>query len=190
MTSAIVYLHGFNSSPQSFKAAQTRDYFSWHFPELQIVIPQMPFDPQVALSMARAAIPVNSAPAFIGSSMGGFYANILAEELSARAVLINPAVRPYELLRDYLGLQVNDTTGEKFTLEERHMLELQRMDTGVPSEPHKRLLLTQTADETLDFLDAASQFHASPAIIEYGGNHSFEGYERWLPRIADFLFYQ
>lgn len=167
---------------------QSLQYFSRHFPVLPCVVPQLPFDPVAALERARSSVPANTSPVFVGSSLGGFYANILAERYASKAVLINPAVRPYELLRDYLGPQENDTTGEKFTLGERHMLELQRMDVRAPSEPHKRIVLLQTGDETLNYLDAATQFSRSPSIIEYGGNHSFEGYERWLPRISEFLF--
>ena len=37
----------------------------------------------------------------IGSSLGGFYATFLAEKYGARAVVINPAIRPYDDLRPY-----------------------------------------------------------------------------------------
>ena len=43
----------------------------------------------------------------IGSSLGGFYATHLAERFGVRAVLINPAIRPYEDLQPFAGRQLN-----------------------------------------------------------------------------------
>ena len=55
----------------------------------------------------------------IGSSLGGYYATHLAERCGARAVLINPAIRPYDDLRRYVGPQVNLHSGETFEVIER-----------------------------------------------------------------------
>lgn len=126
-------------------------------------------------------------PVLIGSSMGGYYANYLAERYACRAVLVNPAVRPYELLRDYFGPQTNNYTGETFTLGEAQMAELKKYDVATMQQPGHRLLMVQSEDETLDFRQATSYFSRSPAIIEQGGNHSFTGFEKWLPAIAAFL---
>jgi hypothetical protein len=49
------------------------------------------------------------------------------------------------------------------------------------------LLLTQTGDETLDFREGTAHFHASPAIIEYGGDHAFQNAERHFPFMLQFL---
>ncbi|HWV88437.1 MAG TPA: YqiA/YcfP family alpha/beta fold hydrolase, partial [Burkholderiales bacterium] len=63
----------------------------------------------------------------IGSSLGGFYATYLAEKLSLKAVLINPAIDPHVGLRAYLGAQKNLHTGEPYELTEAHLREWQKL---------------------------------------------------------------
>ena len=50
---------------------------------------------------------------FIGSSMGGYFSSYLLERYGGKAVLINPAVQPYNLLADYLGEHVNPYTKKR-----------------------------------------------------------------------------
>ena len=59
---------------------------------------------QVAAMLARftAGMPPEELTV-VGSSLGGFYATWLAEKTGCRAVLLNPVVRPWELVRDFLG---------------------------------------------------------------------------------------
>ena len=62
--------------------------------------------------------------AFVGSSLGGFYATWLAERYDAKAVMINPSVRPFTDLERYLGPQRNLYTGEEYELTRDHFAEL------------------------------------------------------------------
>lgn len=88
----ILYLHGFRSSPQSFKAralAARLDELGradeWRCPVLSVA-------PLAAIAAAEAE--VAGVPAqrvtVIGSSLGGYYATWLAEKHGWRAVLLNP----------------------------------------------------------------------------------------------------
>ena len=64
-------------------------------------------------ALGRAQRRRGDALTFIGSSLGGYYATHLAERFGARAVLINPAVRPYDDLRRGAASQTNLYTGER-----------------------------------------------------------------------------
>ena len=58
--------------------------------------PQLPPSPAEAVALMQHLVhawPLDRL-AVIGSSLGGFYATVLAEQLGCRAVLINPAVDP------------------------------------------------------------------------------------------------
>lgn len=158
-----------------------------YHPSVQCLIPQLSFAPAEAIEQITQLMSTIDEPVIIGSSLGGYYANFLVEQFGCKAVLVNPAVYPDHLLKAYLGSQTNDYSGETYTLTTQHMIELRALAIEQMAEPQKRMLMLQTADETLDFNEAAHFYRASRAIIEYGGDHSFIGYDQWLPAIADFL---
>ena len=89
----IVYLHGFNSSPQSHKAQVLRRYLEERGRGAQFACPALPPLASDALREIERALPQKPL-CFVGSSLGGFYATYLAENLGVRAVLINPAGNP------------------------------------------------------------------------------------------------
>lgn len=126
-------------------------------------------------------------PVLIGSSMGGFFANYIAERYGCRAVLVNPAVQPHRLLAAYLGEQRNPYTGEICTLTAQHMVELRDLVVSSMAHPERRMVLLETGDQTLDYREAEAFYRASHCHVEPGGDHSFSRYAAWLPRIAEFL---
>jgi uncharacterized protein len=115
---ALVYLHGFRSSSQGVKATELRRYLAALPPATRpsLYVPDLPHRPAAAIAMVAARIEREiplAAVTFIGSSLGGYYATWLAEHYGSHAVLINPAVRPYDDLRPFLGPQRNPYTGEE-----------------------------------------------------------------------------
>lgn len=158
-----------------------------YYPHIKCLVPQLSFAPAKAIEQITALMDKLNDPVIIGSSLGAYYANFLVEQYGCKAVLVNPAVYPDQLLKAYLGPQSNDYTRETYTLTTQHMVELRALAVAPISEPSKRLLMVQTADETLDFSEATHFYQGSRSIIEYGGNHSFIGYDQWLPTIVHFL---
>lgn len=190
MSVNLVYLHGFLSSPQSVKAQQTLNYMQQHHPDVSLFVPELPPYPTDTLALLESLI--SGLPEgqlrFIGSSMGGYLSTYLVERFGGKAVVINPAVRPYELLVDYLGEHKNPYTGKRFTLFPEHMTELKVMDTTTLKQPECYWALLQTGDETLDYRQAENKYQGAKVTVEEGGDHSFQGYEDHLPAIASFLF--
>src|SRR3954464_4804075 len=84
----LLYLHGFRSSPQSAKARWMADWVGANRPDLAWACPQLPPSPAAALADIRAIVADWPAArtGVIGSSLGGFYATIVAEMLGCRAV--------------------------------------------------------------------------------------------------------
>ncbi|MFK8019652.1 MAG: YqiA/YcfP family alpha/beta fold hydrolase [Pseudomonadales bacterium] len=190
MSPLVLYVHGFQSSPQSAKAQQCKKYLQRSSPELEFLAPQIPSYPLQAIRLLKAIIERNAGRrvVLLGSSLGGYYALHLAQHFGLRAALINPSIYPFKTIAQYLGPQINPYTNEQFTLQERHISELQNMQVRLQADEYQNfLLLLQTGDETLDFTEASAYLCGARAIIEYGGNHSFVGFNRWLPEIMAFL---
>lgn len=184
---AFLYLHGFNSSPDSGKARQTKAWLATTHPDVDFICPFLSPFPEVAMAQAEAALAGRSVGGILGSSMGGFFATFLAEKYGCRAVLINPAVHPWEGRAHLLGDQANYHTGEVHRIEPRHLDQLRNYEVPVLSQPGRFLVLVQTGDEVLDYHQAVTKYVGGQVVVEDGGDHGFQGYERHLPYIYRFL---
>jgi predicted esterase YcpF (UPF0227 family) len=185
----ILYLHGFNSSPDSHKARVLHDYMKRKGLSDRIDIPEIPPAPVDAIELLQQhakEITRQYALSVVGSSLGGFYATWLAEKYNCPAVLINPAVKPHELLRKYLGENINYYTAESWVLDESHISKFRELYIDIVSNPQRYLLMLQTGDETLDYREALDKYSDSPSIVEQGGSHAFSEFENHLDKILDF----
>lgn len=198
----ILYLHGFNSSPLSIKAEQTRQYFHQHFPDINFVCPQLATSPSEAILQLEAIIESDKEPSakgevsrrqwfLIGSSLGGYFASYLANKYQLRAVLINPAIKPFELLEEYIGEQTNPYTDITYQVTTQHMQALKAIEQNAPNfddqQKNNYLVMVQTGDEVLDYQQAVEKYQHCRLIVEPGGDHSFIGFDKKLPIIAAFL---
>jgi len=188
---AVLYIHGFLSSPKSHKAQITGEWLSRERPDCQYLSPQFSSYPDQAASalLALTSQYKGQCLSVIGSSLGGFWATWLVEkQLAQRAVLINPAVAPQHLIFDHIGTPLkNYYTDDVYLLEESHAKVLEACYFDRLQQPEKYWLMVQTGDETLDYRLAVDKYAACKQTIETGGSHTFEGYENWLPQIMSFL---
>jgi len=120
--------------------------------------------------------------ALVGSSLGGYYATWLAERHALRAVLVNPAVRPYELLRAYLGPQRNLYTGGEYEFTARHLDELRALEVDSVT-PERYLVLVATADEVLDYRVAIARYSGARQIVVEGGDHGFSAFGDYMDEV-------
>lgn len=185
----LLYLHGFNSSPESIKAQQISQWFQQHHPEVKVVVPHLAPYPTQAWQQIEAILTEynDHQIGVVGSSLGGYLATRVSQQLACPAVLINPAVKPYELLVDYLGENSNLYTGETYTLIPEHINELKALDCPELLQPEKLWALLQTDDEVLDYRQAEAKYQAGKVTVEQGGDHSFVNFERHFNDIVTFL---
>ena len=180
----IVYLHGFNSSPQSHKAQLLGRHMAERNLASEYACPALPPLASDAIRLVEELMPPENC-CFIGSSLGGFYATHLAEKHGAQAVLINPAINPHVGLRAYLGTQKNLHTGEPYDLTEAYLREWEEL--YVPQiTPARYLLIVETGDEVLDYRKAVARYSGAEQIVIPGGDHSLQSFPQHLPRILQF----
>ncbi|UUD65902.1 alpha/beta fold hydrolase [Pseudomonas seleniipraecipitans] len=185
MTTAILYIHGLNSSPASTKASQLTAAMTALGLQAQLRVPALHHHPRQAIAQLEALITELGRPVLVGSSLGGYYATHLAERHGLKALLINPAVCPHRLFDGYLGPQRNHYSGETWDLTADHVTALAELETPPPADPTRYQVWLQTADETLDYRHAQTYYRHCALRIEAGGDHGFQGFaERLLMLFA------
>jgi predicted esterase YcpF (UPF0227 family) len=183
----LIYVHGFNSSPLSFKATLLRKRMTELGRVHEFVCPELPHHPADAIALLSQLVTDHAAerPVLIGSSLGGYYSTWLAERYDAPAVLINPAVRPYELLSSLIGRQTNLYSGIQYDFTREHVAELRGLEVET-IHPERYLLLVGTADEVLDYRQAVERYRGAPHIVDEGGDHGLSSFRRYIDRILEF----
>jgi len=126
--------------------------------------------------------------AVVGSSLGGFYATWLAEQIGCRAVLLNPAVRPARDLRPHLGEHAlwHDAS-QHFVLEPEFIDELQAMELDHISHPDRYFAVIAKGDEVLDWEEMTGHFPGESVKLLPQGDHALSDYEQHLDEIIEFL---
>jgi predicted esterase YcpF (UPF0227 family) len=181
----LIYIHGFNSSPASSKAQLVKAKLEAMGRGEEFLAPALPHSPAQAAALLDALVKRHSAAALVGSSLGGYYATWLAEKHGARAALLNPAVRPYELLSVHVGVQQNLYTGERYEFTAQHLEELRALETGAIT-PDRYLLVAATGDEVLDYRAAVARYRGCRQIVIKGGDHGLSGFADCVDAVLDF----
>jgi hypothetical protein len=183
----VLYLHGFNSAPQSHKAQALKRYLEARGLGERFACPKLPHRPSEAIALVERELAARApgAVTLVGSSLGGFYATYLAERHGLRAVLLNPAVTPQLDLESYLGPQRNLYTGEAYELTREHIAEWRALDTPT-IHPERYLLIVETGDEVLDYRVAVRKYAGARQIVVAGGDHTLKSFAEHLPAIVAF----
>ena len=183
----LIYLHGFNSSPDSRKAQQLKHYMNEHGLGDRYCCPALPTSGKSAVGLVETEIARHPRESItlVGSSLGGFYASYLAERHDLRAILINPAIFPHEDLRSYLGMQRNLYTQKSYELTEEHLVEWEKL--YLPAiHPERYLVLVETGDEVLDYRQALEKYKGAKQIVIEGGDHSLQSFPAHIQLILQF----
>jgi len=183
----LIYIHGFNSSALSYKAGLLREHMATLGLADHYACPELSHRPAQAMAQLEALIASQDprGVTLVGSSLGGFYATTLVERFGARAVLVNPAVRPYELLAGFLGPQTNLYTSESYVLTPQHITELHALELETIT-PSRYLLITATGDEVLDYRAGVERYAGCEQIVVSGGDHGFRGFSAYLDTVVAF----
>jgi predicted esterase YcpF (UPF0227 family) len=191
----VLYLHGFRSSPRSFKAQAVQAWLARHRPGVHWWCPQLPPSPGEAMAMVTAGIaswPDDAGSVVLGSSLGGFYATWVAQQRPWRAVVMNPAVDPARDLAAYIGEQTAfHDPEERFFFRAEFIAELRQLTLPGPQQapdlPSRLMAVIAQGDELLDWREMRQRYHGASLRIVPGSDHALSDFEQHLPHILQFL---
>ncbi|HYG46140.1 MAG TPA: YqiA/YcfP family alpha/beta fold hydrolase [Bordetella sp.] len=191
----ILYLHGFRSSPESFKARLMAQALAarglggehdWQCPQLP-ASPRQALD--LALGLARGQLAQADSPrrlTIIGSSLGGYYATWLAEQLDCKAVLLNPAVEAARDLATQVGQYRMYHSDAPFEFRAEYVDELAAARVAAITQLERYFLLAATGDQVLDWREMQARYAGCRQRIVQGSDHGLSDFDRWLPEVLDF----
>lgn len=184
----IVYLHGFRSSPGSFKARRMAQHLQQLGRSGELVCPQLPASPRLAIELIARLLDEHAASdvTLIGSSLGGFYATWLAEQRGCKAILLNPAVKPPRDLEAYVGVTTAYHSDEVFEFKAQYVDELRAYAVDAITRPKRYFLLTATGDEVLDWREMVAHYPGSNQVIIRGSDHGMADFVEYLDQIMAF----
>jgi predicted esterase YcpF (UPF0227 family) len=184
----ILYLHGFRSSPQSFKARLLAQRMLALGRSAEYLCPQLPASPRAAIALAEQLI--NEVPVerltLIGSSLGGYYATWLAERLGCRAILLNPAVKPPRDLEKYVGVSTAYHSDEPFEFKRDYIGELESLAVAQITQPERYFLIAATGDEVLDWREMTAHYAGARQLVIQGSDHGISEFDRYADQALAF----
>ena len=184
----ILYLHGFRSSPRSFKARVVGERMTALGRADELICPQLPASPKEAMALVLTLVERYPAGqlSVIGSSLGGFYATWLAERLGCRAALLNPAVDPLKNLEKHVGVTTEYHSDKPFEFRRAYIDELRELKVERITQPERYFLLAATGDEVLDYRDMVARYDGAKQHVVEGSDHAISEFEQYVDEVLDF----
>jgi len=188
----VVYLHGFRSSPNSSKAVKTKEAIkalSTMSNPIHWYCPQLLASPKQSMDMVIEYIQANPFDRLIviGSSLGGFYANYLAERYQCKAVTLNPAVRAPRELAPHVGVMTAYDSDEPFDFRPEYIDELCALQVECLDRPENYFLIAAKGDELLDWKEMVDFYSGAQQLVLEGSDHGISEYSEYLPQVMRFI---
>lgn len=186
----LLYLHGFRSSPQSFKARKVAQRVRERHPAVTWWCPQLPPSPRLAMDMVLQGVQAwpRERMAVVGSSLGGFYATHVAETLGCKVVLLNPAVHPERDLARHIGEQTAwHAPEEHFFFAPGFIEELRTLQHGPVAHPENYFAVIAKGDEVLDWREMTARYPGIRTKLLEGSDHGLTDFDQHIDEVFDFL---
>ncbi len=185
-----IYLHGFNSDGEGWKAQALRR----QFPNAQVWAPDLPANPQEVIAIVADYLQQSEEQTvLVGTSLGGFYAYWASAHFDLPALLFNPSLSPHKTL-DGRGIGHFKTwTKERsyhFKADYLPILEQLKQEASTVSQKELLYFFLATDDDVLDHSSIPNVFANSRVQWYEGAGHGFSKFEKVLKEMkrAQLLF--
>ena len=106
--------------------------------------------------------------------------------MACRAVLINPATRPWDAIEAFLGEQ-KTSDGRLVVIKKEYAEQLRALKAIPFKDPSQVLVALSTADEVLNWKEARDAFSDSPLLMLENADHAVSHFARYVSQVIDFL---
>lgn len=151
--------------------------------------PQLLASPKLSMEMVTRHIDQSNANEIIviGSSLGGFYANYLAEKYQCKGIALNPAVYAARELESHVGMMTAYDSNEPFDFKAEYIDELRALQVEKITRPENYLLIAAKGDELLDWKEMVTFYSGAKQVVLEGSDHGITDYVEHLPIVIDFI---
>ncbi len=160
-------------------------------PDVEWFCPQLAPAPRVAMRdvFERVARWPRETTGVVGSSLGGFYAMVVAERLGpdCRAVLLNPAVHPARDLAGYVGELEAWHSSERFEFRLEDVDALRELEPADLTARERYFAVIAKGDEVLDWREMMARVAGCQVKLLERGDHALSGFDDHLPEVLAFL---
>jgi len=204
MKNAIIYLHGFNSASLDLsghlllskqKLVVLNRFCQQH--KIKFYTPNVDYRDfsQVIGDLTQLFLQLEAEGykvLFMGSSLGGFTSEYMAIKTERKAIMINPAIEPSELLLKYKGITENFELKQPYHWTQGHCEQFKTYESELQQSLTQTISLTlllDMADELIDSFKTQQRYQPYADVVAYeGGSHSFEHIEQALPVIEKVIY--
>lgn len=176
-----IYIHGFNSDGDGWKAKALQR----HFPDARVISPDFEADPLLVMEQLEAVFSQLklATTCVLGTSLGGFYAYVCCAKYGVKTHLFNPSLAPFRTLDDRgIGQFYTWTKKRPYLFKKEYLPILVSLKEEADKliDPSNCRFYLATDDTVLDHAPL-SQLYPDIAIewFDHAG-HSFSKFEKVL----------
>lgn len=168
---------------EAISALTSKDHsYEWYCPQLLA-------SPKQSMDMVTSHIDQSDADniIIIGSSLGGFYTNYLAEKYQCKGIALNPAVYAARELEPHVGMMTEYDSDQPFDFKAQYIDELRALQVEKISDPQRYFLIAAKGDELLDWKEMVAFYKGAKQLVLEGSDHGIADYTDHLPAVMDFI---
>ena len=182
----VVYFHGFASGPQG--PSPKTDLIRGLGHEVALIATDGDYRPVgYRAAFARLNLDPPAPLVLMGTSLGGFWARRLGQELGQPWIALNPAIQPSQSLRRYLGPNTRFDTGGAFTWTAADCAAyVAEEQFALPSDLPGLLILAED-DEVLDYRLAKDLAGSARLVVLPHGGHQLNNAAEYAEAVDTFF---